>query len=51
MHEGFSLKGFTFSGSDPPKHLSDDGKSVSVAGMKWLSKSDQLKLDIGQLDF
>ena len=25
----FILKGFTFSGSDPPEHLSKDGKSVS----------------------
>ena len=48
---GFCLKGFTFSGLDPPKNLSDDGLSVNVAGMKWLSKSDYLKLDIGPLDF
>ena len=48
---GFCLKGFTFSGLDPPKNLSDDGLSVNVAGMKWLSKSDYLKLNIGPLDF
>ena len=51
MHGGFCLKGFTFSGSDPPKHLSEDGESVNVAGMKWLPKRDQLQLDIGPIDF
>ena len=51
MHGGFRLKGFTFSGSDPPKQLSDDGQSVNVAGMKWFPKTDQLTLDLGPLDF
>ena len=32
---GFSLKGFTISGSNPPEHLSNDQKSVVlVAGLK-----------------
>ena len=48
---GFGLKGFTFSGRDPPADLSEDGKSISVGGMKWISKSDTLQLNINQLDF
>ena len=35
---GFSLKGFTFSGQNPPEHLSDDGKSITVGGLKWYPK-------------
>ena len=51
MHGGFQLKGFTFSGFDPPKSLSEDGRSISVAGMKWYSKDDVLTLDISPLNF
>ena len=51
MHGGFCLKGFTFSGSNPPKSLTEDGESINVAGMKWFPKADILKLDIGPLDF
>ena len=43
------MKGITFSGSDPPGHLSEDGVSITVAGMKWLAKWDFLKLNIGDL--
>ena len=48
---GFSLKGFTFSREDPPSHLSEDGVSVSVAGMKWYSKDDELSLKGPDLNF
>ena len=51
LHGGFCLKGFTFSGLDPPKSLSEDGHSISVAGTKWFSKADILRLDVGPLDF
>ena len=51
MHGGFSLKGFTFSGFNPPNALSEDGHSISVAGMKWFSKDDVISLDIGPLNF
>ena len=51
MHGGFRLKGFTFSKMDPPKQLSDDGKSINVAGVKWFSKEDTIALDIGPLNF
>ena len=37
---GFSLKGFTFSGKDPPEHLSNDKNSVVVGGLKWFPKQD-----------
>ena len=39
------------SGEDPPEHLSLDGESVMVAGMKWFPKGDFLKLDIKELNF
>ena len=48
---GFTLKGFTVSGSDPPPHLTLDGQSVSVLGMKWFPKGDFMKLDIGEQNF
>ena len=48
---GFSLKGFTFSKKDPPENLTEDNKSINVAGMKWFSKEDYLQLDIGELNF
>ena len=48
---GFGLKGFTFSRRSPPNDLSEDGKSINVAGMKWFPKDDYLQLDIGELNF
>ena len=37
---GFSLKGFSFSGSDPDTNRSADGKLVVVGGLKWITKED-----------
>ena len=51
MKGGFSLKGFTFSGSKPLTQLSDDGESIHVAGLKWHSENDFLQLDVGPVDF
>ena len=48
---GFTLKGITVSGSDPPQHLSNDGESISVAGLNWFPKSDHIALDIKDLNF
>ena len=49
---GFRLKGITFSGSDPPDHLcNDDRISVNVAGSKWYSKTDQISLNVSDLNF
>ena len=48
---GFHLKGVTFSGYDPPENLSNDDKSVTVAGMKWFPKLDVLSLNIGERNF
>jgi len=48
---GFSLKGFTISGNNPPQVLTNDEISVSVGGMKWYSKEDYIKLDINELNF
>ena len=48
---GFDYKGITQSGEDPPSHLSEDGVSINVGGMKWFPKDDILKLNIGDLNF
>ena len=32
-------------------HLSDDGKSLVVGGLKWFPKNDMLFLNIGDLNF
>ena len=53
---GFRLKGITFSGHDPPDHLSNDAnddidKSINVSGMKWYSREDFLSLKIGDQRF
>ena len=48
---GFQLKGVTFSGCDPPEHLCDKDKSVTLAGIKWFSKADILSLSINDLNF
>ena len=48
---GFSFKGFTFAGEAPPKHLTEDGESVLVAGLKWYSEGDFIKLNIQELNF
>lgn len=47
----FKLKGVSFSGEDPDESLTDDGVSISVAGMKWFPKEDLLSLNINQLNF
>ena len=48
---GFQLKGVSFSGEDPQENLSEDGKSLTVAGLKWLPKDDLLSLNVGDLNF
>ena len=48
---GFTLKGFTFSGSDPDEKLSDDGKSIMVGGVKWFSREDYWMLNVGKINF
>ena len=47
---GFSLKGVTFSGKDPPTAWSF-GDSINVAGMKCFPREDLLSLDISELNF
>ena len=41
---GFALKGFTFSGDDPPEELTKDGVSILVGGIRWWSKSDLISI-------
>ena len=48
---GFALKGFTFSGFDPPDDLKQPDNTVNVAGMKWFSKPDLLSLNLGEMSF
>ena len=46
---GFTLKGVAFSGQDPPECLTEDGASVSVAGLKWYTKEDRISLNLGEM--
>ena len=48
---GFGLKGFTFSGSDPPEELRNPDNSINALGLRWYSKADNLSLNIGELNF
>ena len=48
---GFTLKGFTFSGSDPDRSLSDDGLSILVGGIRWFPGKDFWMLNRGKINF
>ncbi len=48
---GFSFKGFIFSGRDPPEHLTKDGKTVLVGGIRWSPREDEISLKIPELNF
>ena len=48
---GFLLKGFIFSGQDPPEHLTKNGKTVMVGGLKFSPKEDKINLKIPELNF
>ena len=48
---GFTLKGFTVSGTDPEPALSSDGESIGVSGHKWFPKGDFIALDIKDVNF
>ena len=48
---GFTFKGLTFSGKDPPSDLSSDQVSINVAGMKWFIKEEEINLDTVNLNF
>ena len=50
-HGGFTLKGFTFSGRDPPDHLTDNGESITVGGLKWFPKGDFFSINCKELNF
>ena len=43
---GFKYKGVVFSGCDPPDHLCNEDKSVTVGGLKWFPKADLLSLNM-----
>ena len=48
---GFKLKGFTFSGCDPPDDLKHPDNTINVAGMRWFSRPDLLSLNLGEMKF
>jgi len=48
---GYTLKGITMSGQKPHQSLSNDGVTISVAGMKWHPEKDLLSIDIKDLNF
>ena len=45
------IKGWCLSGEDPPEELTDDGATVSLAGMTWFPKIDGFNLNISKLHF
>ena len=47
----FELKGIAFSGEKPLQTLSDDGESIHIAGLKWFVKTDEISLNIGEINF
>ena len=48
---GFSLKGFTFSGSLPDEKLTSDGVSILVGGYRWFPEIDKVSLGMDELNF
>ena len=49
---GFKLKGFTFSGLDPPPNLANEDKvTINVGGLKWFPKEDLLSIKIPEINF
>ena len=50
-HGTFMLKGITFTGEDPLPNLTEDGESIVVGGMKWYPKTDEISLNITDLNF
>ena len=46
---GMNIKGWSISGEDPPEQLTEDGVSVSFAGMTWYPKIGCFKLNISNL--
>ena len=46
---GMAVKGFTFSGNDPPVDVSADSKTVGLVGYIWSPREDTISLDIKQL--
>ena len=45
------IKGWGLTGEKPPEQLTDDGKSIRVAGMKWFPEIDGFMLNIAKLHF
>ena len=48
---GLACKGWSFSGSDPPLDVAEEGKIISIGGTKWHPPLDQLEVPIPQLHF
>ena len=48
---GFKIKCMTRSGDEPCEKASSDKISTGLAGYKWLPKTDEIKLGLGELNF
>ena len=48
---GLACKGWTFSGSNPPPEVAEEGNSVKIAGMIWYSLLDLLEIPLPELHF
>ena len=45
------IKGWSISGEDPPKQLTEDGVSVGFSGLTWYPAIDSFRLNIANLHF
>ena len=48
---GLDVKGWSYSGENPPEAVTKDGVSINVAGMKWTPSVDALEVRIPKLHF
>ena len=48
---GLSCKGWTFSGSDPPEDVAEEGNTVSIGGLRWHPKVDMIEVVLPELHF
>ena len=48
---GLGCKGWSFSGAVPPSEVCEENESVSIGGMRWITKPDLLEVPVPPLHF
>ena len=48
---GLGCKGWSFSGTIPPSEVCEENESVSIGGMRWITKPDLLEVPVPPLHF